>query len=129
MIFLNISGFFSRSNPSFTSSFRVHWNFKLCQMPNGEEFWFLVKFIFQCQYRDINPAFVIDNNSAKINQEAKGNRLYLLHYLTICLWIYFQVIIQTCLVLIIKWFNISTFFLFFFASPSINSCWYSQNTN
>lgn len=81
-------------------------------MQNGEEFWFLVRFIFPCQYRDINPAFVIDNNSAKINQEAKGNRLYLLHYLTVCLWIYFQVIIQTCLVLIIKWFNISTFFLF-----------------
>lgn len=61
-----------------------------------------------CLQRDINAAFAV----VKINeQEENSNLLYLLYHLTICHWIYYQKIMQTCLVLI-KWFNIATFKLF-----------------
>lgn len=50
---------------------------------------------------------VRDNSASKINKpEAKGSLLCFVHYLTVCLQICFQVIVQTRVVLIIKWFSI-----------------------
>lgn len=71
----------------------------------GEKLEFLVKHIFLQQYRNTNTAFVPDN-SKKINQqEPNSNLLCSLYYLALWMCIYFQVIKQTCWVLIIKWFQ------------------------